>query len=382
MCMTVRMIEQTKPGQTISDGRSCLYLRHLKTGIKSFFVKKRFGPKLQFTKTIGHYPEMSLQAARAQAQEILSGLQRKGSRKKEFCELRDEWLEHKKQSGVIHFDDIVTSLKPLTKAFQGRDFNHISPMEVKEVLDSYTQKGTINLRQAHRCAANLKAIERWAVNLGYTEHYRFSGITEILVPVKPVRHYLAPIPALLPYVAAMMKGEGAVGTIYWDLFRAGLFTLLRPGEYCQLKWDWIDWSAMTITVPAAVMKNKRDFTFPVTAQLEKLLEARKESNVSPYVFSALKNPAKAFSNQGLNNWFNRHHINDLVVPHGIRAVGRAWMDSQNIDHDTAEMCLSHLVRTRTERAYNRYDRLEERRDAMERWCCFAEEAINNHGRKK
>ena len=62
----------------------------------------------------------------------------------------------------------------------------------------------------------------------------------------------------------------------------------------------------------------------------------------------------------------------VLVPHGIRSIGRTWMAEERIDHDIAEMCLAHRVGTSVELAYNRTDFLELRRNAMQRWCDYVE----------
>lgn len=374
MCMTAKMIEQARPGQTISDGKNSLYLRVQASGTRSFFVKKRYSKTHSLTKTIGHWPEMTLKEARVQAKALCESVSTVRIRK-EFCELCNEWLQHKAESGVLHMEAIITALRPLTSAFKGKYFDQITPPMVKVVMDKFTCGNTRKRVQARRAAAYLKSVEKWAVNLGYIDYYRLSGINEILVPTR-VRHFTSITPKELPIVCKAIRAHGAIGTTYWDLVRAGLYTLLRPGEYSVMRWDWIDEAAGIITVPANVMKMKKVFTFPITTQMSALLRERKAAGIlSDYVFPAVRNNRRPASKQLLKTWFVRQNINDMLVPHGIRAIGRTFMEENGIDHATAELCLSHTTGSQTELAYNRSDRMESRRQAMQSWCDYAESCL-------
>jgi integrase len=56
-----------------------------------------------------------------------------------------------------------------------------------------------------------------------------------------------------------------------------------------------------------------------------------------------------------------------TTTHGIRSTFRDWCARESIDWEVAEMCLSHEVRSMTERAYQRDDLIERRREVLERW---------------
>ena len=59
-----------------------------------------------------------------------------------------------------------------------------------------------------------------------------------------------------------------------------------------------------------------------------------------------------------------------AVPHGLRSTFRDWATEEGIDHNLAELALSHWVGTVVERAYRRTDQIEQRRDVMKRWSLF------------
>ena len=150
----------------------------------------------------------------------------------------------------------------------------------------------------------------------------------------------------------------------------GFYTLLRPGEYCALEWQWIDMKNQCISIPADVMKMKRMHVVPISTQLQKILENR--PRFGEYVLTSPDRPGSHIGTAAQENFFRRHGMKGVLVPHGIRSIGRTWMAEERIDHDIAEMCLAHRVGTSVELAYNRTDFLELRRDAMQRWCDYVE----------
>jgi hypothetical protein len=61
-------------------------------------------------------------------------------------------------------------------------------------------------------------------------------------------------------------------------------------------------------------------------------------------------------------------------PHGFRTSLRVWLaEATNAPHDVAEMCISHVVGSKTVQAYKRTDYLEQRRVLMERWALLLSE---------
>ena len=58
-------------------------------------------------------------------------------------------------------------------------------------------------------------------------------------------------------------------------------------------------------------------------------------------------------------------------PHGLRATFRSWADEKtNADWETKEMSLGHAVGSKVERAYQRSDLLQKRRDLLNQWAKF------------
>jgi hypothetical protein len=65
-------------------------------------------------------------------------------------------------------------------------------------------------------------------------------------------------------------------------------------------------------------------------------------------------------------YMNRREMKER--PHGFRTSLRVWLaEATNAPHDVAEMCISHVVGSKTVQAYKRTDYLEQRIRLMEQW---------------
>ena len=60
-------------------------------------------------------------------------------------------------------------------------------------------------------------------------------------------------------------------------------------------------------------------------------------------------------------------VGRAVTVHGIRSTFRDWCADENIPDSVAEMCLSHQWGNEVTQAYYRSDRLDARRDCLEKW---------------
>jgi len=58
-------------------------------------------------------------------------------------------------------------------------------------------------------------------------------------------------------------------------------------------------------------------------------------------------------------------------PHGLRATFRSWAEEQtDADWETKEMSLGHAVGSKVERAYQRSDLIDKRRQLLVKWQSF------------
>lgn len=168
-------------------------------------------------------------------------------------------------------------------------------------------------------------------------------------------------------------------------------TAARSGEVRQATWEEFDLggvansanpanSGAIWTIPASRMKNGREHRVPLTADAVALLEALPRMDGSPYVFFAPR--GGMLSDMSLSAVMRRMHAakekagergyldpcsKRPAVPHGLRSTFRQWAAEQGYPRDMAEIALAHFIGSDVERAYQRSDMLERRRDMMAVW---------------
>ena len=101
----------------------------------------------------------------------------------------------------------------------------------------------------------------------------------------------------------MLENEGLR-----DYFMLVILTGLRRQEAASLRWDQVDLKAKTLRI--ADTKNNEPHTLPLSTHLRKLLQTRKESASSPFVF-----PAPSASGHIMES---RKQIDKVIASSGIQ----------------------------------------------------------------
>ena len=186
---------------------------------------------------------------------------------------------------------------------------------------------------------------------------------------------------------AMTDGDSAsnIRSLY-DVFRCisqmssrclcelSLHLLLRPSEIVELQVTDVNMQSRILTVQKTkTIRDGSGFRVPLSDQAVKLLNiaiSAKKNPKNPYLFESRQQLAGHMSHETVNTTLKRHGFKGIQTAHGFRAVGRTWMESQNVKFEVAEMCLSHKTGNSTVNAYRRTDYLEERKAVMQQWSDF------------
>lgn len=186
---------------------------------------------------------------------------------------------------------------------------------------------------------------------------------------------------------AMTDGDSAsnIRSLY-DVFRCisqmssrclcelSLHLLLRPSEIVELQVTDVNMQSRILTVQKTkTIRDGSGFRVPLSDQAVKLLTiaiSAKKNPKNPYLFESRQQLAGHMSHETVNTTLKRHGFKGIQTAHGFRAIGRTWMESQNVKFEVAEMCLSHKTGNSTVNAYRRTDYLEERKAVMQRWSDF------------
>lgn len=366
----VRAAQPKNKNYLLNDG-SGLFLRVEPSGAKRWVLNRSIKGQ-HVSKVLGIFPDMTLKDARLEAQRLSVELRAlKVTNAVDFLSVYKEWLALKKTQ-IKNWVDIDRRFnKYLLPRFSSVTFKDIPPTALIEELKSDLGQRA-KLETLKRICGELRSLETFAYNSGLIDQLRWQNLAAVFPsPSNKRKNRPSVCYSELPEVLCKLKAEGIKSHTTWSVLLCGFYTLLRPGEYTAMRWDWIDFKDKTITIPAEVMKMKREHVVPMSRQLIALLEDLPRT--SDYVFpSPQRNGDRPVSTNSASQFLRRNGFADVLVPHGIRAIGRSWMFDNAVPFEVAELCLAHSVGSSTVQAYVRSDRLEERREVMQRWCNYVE----------
>lgn len=157
-----------------------------------------------------------------------------------------------------------------------------------------------------------------------------------------------------------------------------LMTFLRAGALTRLEWEWVECDRITIpgTVPGLKRrKGKHDnepHYIPVTPQIDKFLNRMKKWNhgSSKYIFTPMRASRYPHLDPSApNNFLRSIGYGGELVAHGWRRVAKTnSIDLLKIDPDVIDRQMGHLPKGKVNQAYDGSQRMDERRDFLEKWC--------------
>lgn len=216
---------------------------------------------------------------------------------------------------------------------------------------------------ARKVRTRLGVVIRWAIAEGHrTDDPAGPALAAALPKSNGHAEHHASLPAdkLGPALERLGGSERA-----WPLTLACLrfiaATACRSGEARLATWAEIDRTAETWTIPADRTKTGKAHIVPLSKMARSALdEAEMYADGSGWLFPSPT--GKALSNGTLSK-FTR---SEGFTPHGCRASFRSWAAEQGVNRELAEAALAHTAGA-VERAYQRSDLLEQRREVMEAW---------------
>lgn len=347
-----------------------LFLRIYPSGKKVWKMNKSINGE-RIVKTLGAYPkDLSIAEARQKVKEYAEQSSAKNSLST-FENVYKNWIEIKKNR-VRNWKQIASRFQRVLLPSLGKElWKDITPlMMVNTIKQNTPAKYNYSI-----IAGEVVNLETYAINMGIVDQLKFRALKKAL-PTYENKHHASISPDCLPtflkdLIELPIKYERKMKH-YFVFF---LFcTLLRIRSQAYLKWEYIDFKNQVITIPANLMKTKREHTIPITTQMNKVLNALEHT--SEYVFTS--NPRSLVLRIEL--LFEKVSEKTYkVVPHGVRAIGRTWMGENEIDFEVAENCLAHKVGNSVVQAYYRTTLLEKRRVAMQKWNDYVEKCFKDAG---
>jgi integrase len=147
---------------------------------------------------------------------------------------------------------------------------------------------------------------------------------------------------------------------------------LRPSELRAAEWSEIDLQTAEWRVPAARMKMRERHIVPLASQAAAILrELRSVTGKGRFLFPSLRTSDRPMSVNTVNAALRRlGYARDEMTGHGFRAMACTCLNELGWHPDVIELQMAHAERNKVRAAYNRAERLAERRKMMQAWADY------------
>lgn len=157
---------------------------------------------------------------------------------------------------------------------------------------------------------------------------------------------------------------------------------VRPGELRQASWSEFNLNVAEWRIPAERMNAREPHLVPLSRQaLELLRRLRPITGQGRYLFPSLRSATRPISDNTINAALRRlGYSGEEMTAHGFRSMASTALNEQGWHPDLIELQLAHAERNKVRGAYNRAQRLAERRQMMQAWADYLDRLrANNSG---
>jgi len=352
---------------------SGLIVRITPTGHKSFSYRYRFNNKVKRF-TIGSYPKISLADARAEVgnleRKIKDGIdplaEQKARRNKpepknfEYLveQFKDQHLPRLRPSTQRTYGHRIDS--EILPAFKGRLIKNISRRDIMEMLEEIAFERDAPVH-SNRVRSILSSMYSFAVQREIAEFNPVKSINRL--GEENSRDRVCSITEL----KKLWEGFGLAREPTCSVFRILLMLGQRKTETCRMAWSDIENGVWKI--PDEHTKADRNHYVPLPSMALEIIEDL--SNDSAYVFESRINkgePVK-YINDAFARITEELEIEDLWI-HDLRRTAATYMAELGTNRTILGKILNHKRLsgdTQVTARYDRYDYMDEKVEALNRW---------------
>ena len=288
-----------------------------------------------------------------------------------FAALAEEWLETKRDTLTASTwqrdrDQLVKLVGPYLGK---RPIAEIEAPELLEILKRLEKRGVRDT--AHRVRAVCGRVFRYAIATGRTKRDISADLKGALAP-KGTHSYAAitDLGKVGQLMRAIADYDGQRTT--HAALRLAAYLFVRPGELRGAEWQEIDLENSEWRIPAERMKMREQHIVPLAQQAVAVLkELQGLTGGGLYVFPAIGPKARPMSENTLGAALRRlGYSSEEMTAHGFRTLASTLLNEQGWHPDLIELQLAHKERNKVRAAYNRAQRLAERRKMMQAWADY------------
>jgi len=333
--------------------------------------------------SLGTYPDVSLKRAREKRDDarshVADGVDPSDKRQAErlaqadtFEAVAREWLPKQSftpkslQKAKWHFDD-------LTFPYIGsRPISQLTAPEILEVVRRLERRGKIET--AHRVKQRIGQVLRYAIATGRAEHDVTADLRGAITPLKVTNRPAITEPSKVGELLRAIDGYSGQPATEAALKLAPLL-FVRPGELRAARWEEfnLEGEEPEWRIPAERMKMREYHIVPLAKQAVAILR-----DLQPVtgpdrglVFPSLRDPNRPMSDAAITAALRRMgYPREEQSWHGFRTIASTLLNEQGWHPDLIELQLAHQERNTVRAAYNRAQRLAERRKMMQAWADY------------
>jgi integrase len=249
----------------------------------------------------------------------------------------------------------------------------VQAIDVGLVMKAIEPLWTTKTTTAGRVRQRIESVLDYAAARGYRQGdnpARWRGHLENLLPkrskVARIEHHPA-----LPYgeIASFITELRRRDSVSARALEFSILTATRRAEVLGARWSEINMAERLWTVPGERMKADREHRVPLSDAALAVINQMQEIRTNAYVFPG-QGGMKPLGEVAIWRLLRAMGRGELTM-HGMRSTFRDWAaERTNFPREVAELALAHAVGDATERAYQRGDLFDKRRQLMAAWARF------------
>jgi integrase len=185
--------------------------------------------------------------------------------------------------------------------------------------------------------------------------------------IAKVEHMAAMPHGEVPGLWAKLVADNSLGAL---ALRFLILTGCRSNEVLEAPWSEIDLDTRTRTIAEARMKGGVGHRVPLSDAAIEVLHALQQIQQGPFLFTSMQQRkdrlAKPVSPMLMRRTLAKLGHAGLTV-HGFRTSLRGWGKQHGYPREVLELALAHYEGSKTQKAYDRDDLLEARRELIAAW---------------
>jgi integrase len=379
----IKNAEKSRKTQKIFDGKG-LYLLVSPPSSPGWRLKFYFPPTKERLISLGTYPEVSLKRAREKRdqarRQIAEGIDPAAERKAQklsqadtFAAIAAEWLDlQRKKFSPKTLEKAEWTFRDLLNPYIGsRPIKSITSPELLAVLRRLEGRG--KHETAHRTKQRAGQVFRYAIATGRAERDPTQDLRGALAPIVVTNHAAISEPKKVGELLRAIDAYAGQPTTEAALKLAPLL-FVRPGELRAAEWSEfdLDGSNPEWRIPAKRMKMGEQHLVPLSRQAVTILRGLEPvTGPDGLVFPSLTDRNRPLSENSLTTALRRMgYSGDQMTWHGFRTIASTLLNEQGWHPDLIELQLAHAERNEVRGAYNKAQRLTERRKMMQSWADY------------